>query len=338
MSVLKGDFIGFTYNNVHSSQLGIIRTSNGSRYTENLLPSFSDKTVGVDGMDGAYYFGTEFKPKEHPIAIAYDSLSEEQFRRLRNFFSEEKLLPLIFDETPYKVYKAKLSSTPQFTYVCFDTEDGERVYKGEATLNFISYVSWAESRFKYLEDYTFTNIPEWDVLTENKDEWYLSSGMVYNTPRIIVAGGDPIKPYDNFYMTDTLSKEKSGYDVDFTGLACHFINPGDRETDFKLRWAISNPIGSYVISLNDSMKMVLNLEKLYSTPDKEIDYYLEYNSKNNLIEGIDVNGNKTGSVYNYLITAGDFFKLPVTTAANKLSIVGDVPIEKVSIEYNYIYY
>jgi hypothetical protein len=35
----KGDYMGFTYNNIHSSTLGIVRTSNGSRFNENLLPT-----------------------------------------------------------------------------------------------------------------------------------------------------------------------------------------------------------------------------------------------------------------------------------------------------------
>jgi len=40
MSDIKyGDYIGFTFNNVHSSELGILRTSDGSRFNENLLPT-----------------------------------------------------------------------------------------------------------------------------------------------------------------------------------------------------------------------------------------------------------------------------------------------------------
>jgi hypothetical protein len=33
------DYIGFTFNGIHSSQLGIVRTSEGSRFNENLLPA-----------------------------------------------------------------------------------------------------------------------------------------------------------------------------------------------------------------------------------------------------------------------------------------------------------
>jgi hypothetical protein len=35
---IKGDFIGFTLGNVHSSELGLVRVSDGSRYNEDLLP------------------------------------------------------------------------------------------------------------------------------------------------------------------------------------------------------------------------------------------------------------------------------------------------------------
>ena len=65
MSVLKGDYIGFSYGinhktgrPMHSSDLGIVRTSNGSRFDENLLPTMQDKTVQVPGGDGTYYFGS----------------------------------------------------------------------------------------------------------------------------------------------------------------------------------------------------------------------------------------------------------------------------------------
>jgi hypothetical protein len=35
---IKGDFIGFTFGGIHSSKLGLVRVSDGSRYNEDLLP------------------------------------------------------------------------------------------------------------------------------------------------------------------------------------------------------------------------------------------------------------------------------------------------------------
>ena len=61
----KGDFMGFTFNNHHSSEYGIVRTSDGSRYNEELLPSFNDNTIAVPGGDGAYYFGSYYNQKSN---------------------------------------------------------------------------------------------------------------------------------------------------------------------------------------------------------------------------------------------------------------------------------
>ena len=49
---MRGDFIGFTYNGFPSSDLGIMRVSDGSRFNENLLPTMQDKTAQVPGGDG----------------------------------------------------------------------------------------------------------------------------------------------------------------------------------------------------------------------------------------------------------------------------------------------
>jgi hypothetical protein len=38
-SLSDSDYIGFTFNGVHSSELGIKRTSEGSRFNESLLPT-----------------------------------------------------------------------------------------------------------------------------------------------------------------------------------------------------------------------------------------------------------------------------------------------------------
>ena len=123
MEVLKGDFIGFTFNDKHSSELGIVRTSDGSRFNENLLPVYSDKTVVVPGEDGTYYFGSNFTQRVFDIPIAFDSLTEKQFRDLRGIFGDKKIHNLIFDEAPYKVYQARINENPSLKYICVD-EDG----------------------------------------------------------------------------------------------------------------------------------------------------------------------------------------------------------------------
>jgi len=81
---LKGSFIGFSYgttgNMIHSSKLGIIRTSDGDRFNDTLTPTFKDISMTANGRDGVFYFGTQQTQKQFSFNIAFDDLSESQLR------------------------------------------------------------------------------------------------------------------------------------------------------------------------------------------------------------------------------------------------------------------
>lgn len=117
---MTGDFTGFSFNGIHSSTLGIIRVSGGDRYKEELQSEVRDKTVEIPGNDGDYYYWSTYGPRTHTIDIAFDSMTEVQFRQLRQLFSTKKVCELIFDERPYKVYYAKIESPIELDYICFD--------------------------------------------------------------------------------------------------------------------------------------------------------------------------------------------------------------------------
>lgn len=135
-----GDFTGFTFGDWHSSdpQTGniVVRVSGGDRYEEQLHPEIKDITAEVPGMDGVYYFGSNYGQKTIDIEIAFDSLTETQFRELRKAFGTKRVQELIFDERPYKKYMAKIESPVELSYVCFDepkkrivgTEEGDERY------------------------------------------------------------------------------------------------------------------------------------------------------------------------------------------------------------------
>lgn len=117
---IKGDFLGFTFAGVRSEDLGFVRVSGGDRYEEQLQPEVKDVTAEVPGMDGEYYFGSTYSPKQIDIEIAFDSMTERQFRQIRKIFGRRQQGELIFDERPYKKYLAKIESPIELSYVCFD--------------------------------------------------------------------------------------------------------------------------------------------------------------------------------------------------------------------------
>lgn len=292
---LSGDFIGFTFNGVHSSDMGIIRTSNGSRFNENLLPASTDKTVQIPGGDGTYYFGSNYTQRQIPISIATDELTETQFRQLKQWLGDKQIHPLVFDEAPYKTYMVKTSSIPTLKFICFDNitkNNGEivvnRVYKGEGSLQFIAYFPFARCTKKYLSEYT----------DSNKEEWASASGL-------LTTQGD----YDG------------------TGAEINLYNPGDVETDFFAYYARTSLKRLTKIYINSN---ILNFD--FSNNDNVIDTYIRINSKANLIEGCDENFKPTGTLYNKFITSGDFFKIP--TGENQLLSVGANCV-KIEYDYLY---
>ena len=166
MSGFRGDYMGFTYNNTHSSTLGIVRTSDGSRFNENLLPTIQDKTVQVPGGDGTYYFGSYYTQRQFSVSFAFDSLTEEQIGEIRRVFGDKQIHDLIFDEAPYKVYSTKVTGTATIKYIPFAEGETNRLYKGEGTIQFTCYYPFARCAFsdavtKESLRETYPNIDEW---------------------------------------------------------------------------------------------------------------------------------------------------------------------------------
>lgn len=270
MSALKGDFIGFTFNGHHSSEYGLVRTSDGSRYIHNLLPSYSDKTTEVPGGDGTYYRGTNFTQRIFDIPVAFDSMTEKQKRDLGTLLGDRTPRDLIFDEEPYKAYKVKISGNPSLNYLCFD-ENGQRIYKGEGTLSFVAYYPYGRSVHKFLSDFS----------DSNKSEWAAASNM---------------QQYGTSFDT-------------FNGGHAYLYNAGDIEADFILKFSFSSSstLPNIYINLLNKPEYQLNINAIAK---KDSDIGVQVNSRNHLIEGIDEEGKITGTVYNEYISSGNFFKIP----------------------------
>lgn len=145
------DFLSFRFGNVSSEDLHLKVISVSDRYEKQVAPPHKDYTSSIIGGDGSAYFGSTFEPRDFKIEVAFDSVSEKNWRKISQIFSTDKLQDLIFDELPYKVYKAKLKSKPEFKAICFyDEKLKQRVYKGEGSLTFVCYFPYAYCFNKYL--------------------------------------------------------------------------------------------------------------------------------------------------------------------------------------------
>lgn len=301
------DYVGFIFNNVHSSSLGIVRTSDGSRFNENLLPTIQDKTVQVPGGDGTYYLGSYYTQRQFNISYAFDSLTEEQLAILKRHFGDKKIHDLIFDEAPYKIYRAKVTGSASIKYIPFAEGEKNRIYKGEGSIQFTAYDPFARSTKKFLDDGYYkkwSNIREWQ-----------------DTANLLETQGN----YDNITNQNKIN----------------LYNPGDKESDFILTFNFSKgtiPKGAITITeKNGDIHQLLFGQIAAQGKDDQI----KINSRLNLIEGY-CQGRKTGNIYNKYITEGSFFKIPLSTDTQKpLQLVIDnieLAGQFASIEYDYYYF
>lgn len=198
----QGPFLGFTYNGRHSSELGIVRINTGNRAEMPLSPSFKDSTAEVPGGKGLYYFNTQIQQRQFTINFAYDDLTEEDVRELREWLNPLEQGELIFDEEPYKAYTVKPNTQPKLSYLVFNKEittetfklyepstvkSSGRVYKGEGAIGLTAYYPYAKAPSKELSYYSpntkeggFGRQEEWKTAAGFDEEVGLDSLKCYN--------------------------------------------------------------------------------------------------------------------------------------------------------------
>jgi hypothetical protein len=308
------DYVTFSFDGVHSSELGIIRTTDGSRYEENLLPTIQDKTVQVPGGDGTYIFGSYFTQIPFSFPIAFDGMSETQRQKLRKVLAVKTPKKLILDETPYKYYLVKPTGTPSFKYIPFDetcdeTDEGavyrngnwvKRVYKGEGTLNFLAYSPYAYNNGRYLDDFS-----DYD----NLNEWAAASNF--------------LQSQGNY---DTFASQNGLYN-------CKVYNSGTEETHYKLYFTdnSSGRINAITLSQGTSADDTSTILSIKTIALESGDTSIRINTKLNLIEGLNSSGEITGNIYNKYIDSGTFEKLPVGES------VIQTTVRPTKIEYDFLY-
>ena len=275
--IKAGDFTGFSFNGVHSSRLGIIRVSDGDRYNETLHPEIEDKSTPIVGGDGSYYFGSDYRSKNFSISIAFDSMTEKQFRRLVQLFSTKDICDLIFDERPYKVYSVKLAQPIDLNYICFDEpiktvqpeQDGirtinrnnagegtrekitpykkweqkQRIYKGEGTIELICTYPFARQQFKILERYgQFDTLYDaFGTQTSYNNTVALGNPLTIYTNINEWVDASGILPY-NTYNAKNIDKIIASSSVGYN-YCIPVYNPGDRPAPYYLYLPYTKPTG-----------------------------------------------------------------------------------------------
>ena len=346
------DFTGFYFDNVHSSAYGLVRTSDGSRYTEGLIPEFEDREIELVGGDGSLYEGRRFKKTPFTVEVAFDHMTETQLRDLRQWLGTDELKPFRFDERPYKTYWVKPSRKPELTYICFMEEDESyedgtyfgpgsdthkiRIYKGEGKLEFTAYDPYGYC----IDESTLIEGAEWKELP--KINWQNSDS--YNDfneggTNHISEWGIAVGLKDTFDLQNyNVFSEKEAYRYE-----ARLYNPGDFETDFMLHIPVK-PDNEEWPEGYDAFVYI------YISQNEQSIYEFGFSIKKLTSKDIIVIDTKTHSliVYKYLaegqyqktlrydlVKSTDFPKIPI--GESTIMVAGQVG-KYPHIKYNYKFY
>ena len=371
---LIGSFIGFTYNGIHSSLLGIVRYTSSNRMEEKLAPTMKDNTLEKVGAGGSLYFGSLHIKREFTINFAYQGMTEENKHLMTQFWVDGKIHELIFDETPYKVYMAKVTGTSTLKEIPFST-NGKRTYNGEGSIVFTCMMPYAKSRFNFIEDYNADNIHTWakqenlsilredafqnkrenceyatvvlDEFNEDGSFGLDSINAVYGefetyeqntalaTKKVVEEGESNIVEW--LVSSDLPSNEQFGHLIN---QECHIYNAGDLPISFKAWYrtpSYSDQNPNFGIRIyNDEEISDLSTENLtYETFINSPEiYYIVLDTNNYTLEGYTAEKKATGKLFNRYLTPTQNFSL-LQRGENILTFTGQMPIQ---LDYNYLYY
>ena len=371
MKGLRGSFLGFTYNNVHSSVLGITRTEKGESQ-KKLIPDLKDVYVDKPYADGQYWYGQTYSKRDFTINFAFEEITDVQLSRMRALWGDKQIHNLIFDEEPYKVYSAKVTGSTMLKHLPFDVViDGvtTRVYRGEGSLTLTCYFPFARSRYPYIEDYTVGSVIEWisdeeEALNGDLErggesnyaelsEYFVDSSIDESALITDEEEGAFLASYEESKYVNLLEwkdasrlPSKRLYPL-WSEEECtlYLYNAGDIETPFKIYYSIEEcqkaieEWGSFVLGLFDdaTLSSMSTLISLVDLTAKSVNYiddtYIEIDMKEGLVCGCDSTFKRTGTLYNEMMDLGsEFFLLP----KGRVGLWSDIEPAKIDIYYLYL--
>jgi hypothetical protein len=202
---------------------------------------------------------------------------------LRTHFGDKGIHDLIFDEKPYKVYRAKVTGTATLKYLPFTEGNTNRLYKGEGTIQFTCYEPFARC---------------WST---SKNEYYTHPAY-----RIKKEDGSGYKSVND--LTDE-EKEKITSRINEWWIASRI---GSKNSDNKL---IGN-FGDIPISFTKAISGTGNVT--FSNSEK-VSWKLPDGVTATLDTKLGIAKGSDGTIYNQYISGDIALKIPVDTIAEKTS-------------------
>lgn len=181
----------FIFDGVDCADLGVYAITNGSTYTTNLAPAFSDKKTTVTAYDGQYYYGTQITGQKFTLNMFAENLSYQELSKLKSWLNPRHIGKIIFSDQPFKYYYVKPTSvgalanipltdvqTPASS-ILGDFMEGNLVYVGKFTVTFETVGSAYGYGLGYFRDDLIYDALNHYGIGHYSENYFYDSGLLY---------------------------------------------------------------------------------------------------------------------------------------------------------------
>lgn len=141
-------YISFSFGGKFIEDFNLIVVNSGDRMERKIYSNFSDNVTSNDTRDGQIFWGTTQTTNQLELTLATDEMSEQDLDNFREWFAPGKTKELIMSEHPNRAIMARVSETPQYSFIPFEKESfikvnlntykvSTTVFRGEVKLSFV---------------------------------------------------------------------------------------------------------------------------------------------------------------------------------------------------------
>lgn len=165
------DYINFQFDGKYVSDFGLVVVTSGDRLSFDGSAEFEDEVSSVNGVNGQYYWGTNFKTLKREFTLATDGMTEAQVQAFKYHFRPGRYGRFVEPHLPFRESYCRVASVTNFTMIPFrklvttsyTTMDGQKEivhttqnyineYKGEVKLTFEWDNPYSKSTIQYIEE------------------------------------------------------------------------------------------------------------------------------------------------------------------------------------------
>lgn len=141
-------YISFSFGGKFIEDFDLIVVNGGDRMERQIYSNFSDNVTSNDTRDGQIFWGATQTTNQLELTLATDEMSEQDLDNFREWFAPGKTRELIMSEHPNRAIMARVSDTPQYSFIPFEKIETYKVnlntynvsttvFRGEIKLNFV---------------------------------------------------------------------------------------------------------------------------------------------------------------------------------------------------------